>query len=117
MFNIFELMSGDNMLGEQPLKFYSEELTATKIQLVNRVLIMNAQKNSITDLDRKYKERKNKTIHNHHLKNKESFSIAGEGSSFFDQALFNYKLIDSANLVSAFKPQHKDLYKWDNYGY
>ena len=35
----------------------------------------------------------------------------------FDQALFNYKLIDSANLVSAFKPQHKDLYKWDNYGY
>ena len=49
-------MSGDNMLGEQPLKFYSEELTDTKIELVNRLLILNAQKNSIIDLDRKHKE-------------------------------------------------------------
>tara|TARA_Y100001968_G_C19084688_1_gene584710 strand:- start:505 stop:702 length:198 start_codon:yes stop_codon:yes gene_type:complete len=53
------LMSGDNMLGEQPLKFYSEEVTETKIQLVNRLLILNAQKNTIIDLDRKYKERGN----------------------------------------------------------
>ncbi len=43
------------MLGEQPLKFYSEELTDTKIELVNRLLILNAQKNSIIDLDRKHK--------------------------------------------------------------
>ena len=49
-------MSGDNMLGEQPLKFYSDELTETKIELVNRLLILNAQKNSIIDLDRKHKE-------------------------------------------------------------
>ena len=48
-------MSGDNMLGEQPLKFYSEEVTETKIELVNRLLILNAQKNSIIDLDRKLK--------------------------------------------------------------
>ena len=48
-------MSGDNMLGEQPLKFYSEEVTDTKIELVNRLLILNAQKNSIIDLDRKHK--------------------------------------------------------------
>ena len=48
-------MSGDNMLGEQPLKFYSEEVTETKIELVNRLLILNAQKNSIIDLDRKQK--------------------------------------------------------------
>ena len=53
-------MSGDNMLGEQPLKFYSEEVTETKIQLINRLLIMNAQKNSIIDIDRKYKEKGNK---------------------------------------------------------
>ena len=52
-------MSGDNMLGEQPLKFYSEELTDTKIELVNRLLILNAQKNSIIDLERKYKEWEN----------------------------------------------------------
>ena len=50
------LMSGDNLLGEQPLKFYSEEVTETKIELVNRLLILNAQKNSIIDLDRKHKE-------------------------------------------------------------
>ena len=49
-------MSGDNLLGEQPLKFYSEEVTETKIELVHRLLILNAQKNSIVDLDRKHKE-------------------------------------------------------------
>ncbi len=53
-------MSGDNMLGEQPLKFYSEEVTETKIELVQRLLILNAQKNSIIDLDRKHKEWGNK---------------------------------------------------------
>ena len=50
-----ELMSGDNMLGEQPFKFYSEEVTETKLELVRRLLILNAQKNSIIDIDRKYK--------------------------------------------------------------
>ena len=49
-------MSGDNLLGEQPLKFYSKELTETKIELVQRLLIVNAQKNSVIDLDRKHKE-------------------------------------------------------------
>ena len=48
-------MSGDNMLGEQPLKFYSEEVTESKIELVNRLLLLNAQRNSIIDLDRKLK--------------------------------------------------------------
>ena len=48
-------MSGDNMLGDQPLKFYSEEVTDTKIELVNRLLILNAQNNTIVDLDRKHK--------------------------------------------------------------
>jgi len=48
-------MSGDNMLGEQPLKFYSEEVTETKVELVNRLLILNAQKNLIIDLERKHK--------------------------------------------------------------
>tara|TARA_Y100001968_G_scaffold320668_1_gene353933 strand:- start:676 stop:846 length:171 start_codon:yes stop_codon:yes gene_type:complete len=49
-------MSGDNLLGEQPLKFYSREVTETKIELVHRLLILNAKKNTIVDLDRKYKE-------------------------------------------------------------
>ena len=52
-------MSGDNMLGEQPLKFYSAEVTETKIQLINRLLIMNAKKNSIIDIDRKFKQKVN----------------------------------------------------------
>ena len=55
-YKIYELMSGDNLLGEQPLKFYSEEVTQTKIELVHRLLILNAQKNSIVDLDKKHKE-------------------------------------------------------------
>ena len=56
LINKIELMSGDNLLGEQPLKFYSEDVTETKIELVHRLLILNAQKNSIVDLDRKHKE-------------------------------------------------------------
>ncbi len=48
-------MSGDNLLGEQPLKFYSEELTATKIELVKHQLILNAKKNTIIDLEKKLK--------------------------------------------------------------
>ena len=55
-YEIYELMSGDNLLGDQPLKFYSEEVTQTKIELVHRLLILNAQKNSIVDLDKKHKE-------------------------------------------------------------
>ena len=53
---LIKLMSGDNLLGDQPLKFYSEEATETKIELVHRLLILNAQKNSIIDLDKKHKE-------------------------------------------------------------
>ena len=60
MFLIQKLMSGDNMLGEQPLKFYSEEVTETKLELVRRLLILNAQKNSIIEIDRKYKRGSNK---------------------------------------------------------
>ncbi len=52
-------MSGDNLLGEQPLKFYAEEVTATKIELVQRQLILNAKKNSIIDLKKKLKEWRN----------------------------------------------------------
>tara|TARA_B100000614_G_scaffold229141_1_gene221354 strand:+ start:429 stop:599 length:171 start_codon:yes stop_codon:yes gene_type:complete len=55
-------MSGDNLLGEQPLKFYSEEVTETKIELVQRLLKLNAQKNSIVDLDRKYREWGNELV-------------------------------------------------------
>ena len=49
-------MSGDNLLGDQPLKFYSEEITETKIELVNHLLTLNAQKNSIIDIHRRHKK-------------------------------------------------------------
>ena len=49
-------MSGDNLLGEQPLKFYSEKMTETKIELVRHLLIMNAEKNSIIELYKNQKE-------------------------------------------------------------
>ena len=52
-------MSGDNFLGEQPLKFYSEEVTETKLALVNQLLIHNAQKNSIINFGRIHKEWRN----------------------------------------------------------
>ena len=49
-------MSGDNLLGKQPIKFYSEKITETKIELVNQSLILNAKKNSIIDFDRRHKK-------------------------------------------------------------
>ncbi len=55
-FKNYGLMSGDNLLGDQPLKFYSEEVTQTKVELVHRLLILNAEKNSIVDLDKKHKQ-------------------------------------------------------------
>ena len=33
----------------------------------------------------------------------------------FNQALFSYNIINKNLLEEAFKPMHKDLYKWDNY--
>ena len=38
---------------------------------------------------RKYKERNHKTIYNKHFKNKESFLMENEGSSFLDKAFIN----------------------------
>tara|TARA_Y100001968_G_C18909478_1_gene504566 strand:- start:332 stop:511 length:180 start_codon:yes stop_codon:yes gene_type:complete len=54
-FEKIKLMSGDNLLGDQPLRFYSKEVTETKLELVHRLLLLDAQSNSIVDLDRKQK--------------------------------------------------------------
>ena len=45
-------MSGDNLHGKQPIKFYSEELTITKIHLLERQLDLG---DKLTDLDEKHK--------------------------------------------------------------
>ncbi len=48
-------MSGDNLLTKQPLKFYSPEVTDTKIALIRQMLEANTQTNSL-DLDEHHKE-------------------------------------------------------------
>ena len=45
-------MSGDNLHGKQPIKFYSEELTLTKVQLLEKQLNLG---DKISDLDEKHK--------------------------------------------------------------
>ena len=45
-------MSGDNLHGNQPIKFYSEELTLTKVQLLEKQLNLG---DKISDLDEKHK--------------------------------------------------------------
>ena len=45
-------MSGDNLHGRQPIKFYSEELTLTKVQLLEKQLNLG---DKISDLDEKQK--------------------------------------------------------------
>ena len=46
-------MSGDNLHGKQPIKFYSEKITLTKVQLLERHLSLGEQ---VSDLDEKHKE-------------------------------------------------------------
>ena len=47
------IMSGDNLHGKQPIKFYSEEMTLTKVQLLERQLSLGEK---VTNLDEKHKE-------------------------------------------------------------
>ena len=46
-------MSGDNLHGKQPIKFYSEEVTLTKVQLLEKQLSLG---DKVADLDEKHKE-------------------------------------------------------------
>ena len=46
-------MSGDNLHGKQPIKFYSEIITITKVKLLERQLRLEGK---VSDLDQKYKE-------------------------------------------------------------
>ena len=47
------IMSGDNLHGKQPIKFYSEEMTLTKIELLERQLSLGEK---VSNLDEKHKE-------------------------------------------------------------
>ena len=46
-------MSGDNLHGKQPIKFYSEKITLTKVELLERQLSLGEK---ISNLDQKHKE-------------------------------------------------------------
>ena len=46
-------MSGDNLHGNQPIKFYSEKITLTKVELLEKQLRLGEK---ISDLDEKHKE-------------------------------------------------------------
>ena len=46
-------MSGDNLHGKQPLKFYSEKITLTKVELIEKYLRLGEK---VSDLDAKHKE-------------------------------------------------------------
>ena len=46
-------MSGDNLHGKQPIKFYSEKITLTKVELLEKQLRLGEK---ILDLDEKHKE-------------------------------------------------------------
>ena len=45
-------MSGDNLHGNQPIKFYSEKITLTKVELLERQLSLGEK---ISNLDEKHK--------------------------------------------------------------
>ena len=46
-------MSGDNLHGQLPIKFYSEKITLTKVELLERQLSLREK---VTDLEEKHKE-------------------------------------------------------------
>ena len=51
--NLGNSMSGDNLHGKQPIKFYSEKITLSKVELLERQLSLGEK---ISDLDQKHKE-------------------------------------------------------------
>ncbi len=54
----FYLMSGDNLHGKQPIKFYSEELTITKLLLIKNHFNFKYESQSIVNSEHKYLELK-----------------------------------------------------------
>jgi len=46
-------MSGDNLHGKQPIKFYSEEITLSKVELLEKQLNLGEK---VSNLDEKHKE-------------------------------------------------------------
>ena len=51
-------MSGDNLHGKQPIKFYSEELTVTKLFLIKKHFNFKYENKSLADFEHKYFELK-----------------------------------------------------------
>ena len=45
-------MSGDNLHGRQPIKFYSEKITLTKIELLEKQLSLGEK---VLDIEEKHK--------------------------------------------------------------
>ena len=45
-------MSGDNLHGEQPIKFYSEKITLSKVELLERPLSLGKK---VLDIEEKHK--------------------------------------------------------------
>ena len=52
-------MSGDNLHGKQPIKFYSEKITLTKVELLERHLNLG---DKVSDLDQKHKDSSKKLL-------------------------------------------------------
>ena len=51
-------MSGDNLHGKQPIKFYSEELTITKLLLIKKHFNFKYESKSSANSEQKYFELK-----------------------------------------------------------
>ena len=49
-------MSGDNLHGSQPIKFYSENITITKVLLIQHHYKVISNDKSIADLEEKHNE-------------------------------------------------------------
>ena len=48
------MMSGDNLHGSQPIKFYSENITITKVLLIQHHYKVISNDQSIADLEEKH---------------------------------------------------------------
>ena len=55
-------MSGDNLYGNQPIKFYSENMTLTKLILIEQHFNFKYQIKDLSNPDKKYIELENLLI-------------------------------------------------------
>jgi len=103
-------MSGDNLHGKQPIKFYSEKITLTKVELLERQLSLGEK---ISDFLKKKKVSKSVTVKDQQLgKKKETAREKMIGQSIGYR--YDVNLLPDYNKMTPFLKKYVEAMGWDD---